>query len=131
MSQATLGSAKSPGKVRNPWLVLLFTILTLGIYAIYYYYCTFEELKNWRGQGWSGGTYLIFALVPLVNVVSIAVPWLLPAYIGRMFAEDGQAKPITGLSGCWIFLPLIGAIILLVSVQNNLNKFWISKKATA
>jgi hypothetical protein len=61
----------------------------------------------------------------------IALPWLLAAYVGRMYAEDSQTPPITGLSGFWIFVPFIGGIIWLVKVQRRLNEFWIAKGAPA
>jgi hypothetical protein len=127
MVQPTTAAAKPIGKVRNPWTVLILSIVTLGIYGIIYMYMTLQELKNYRGQGWSGGLYLIFAIIfppPL-----IAIPWLLPAWVGRMYAEDGKEKPITGMSGFWIFLPLIGPIVLIFKVQNRLNEFWRTKGA--
>ncbi len=57
---ANQGITKPVGKVRNPIVVLILGIVTLGIYMIIWYYCIFEELRNWRGQGWSGVLYLIF-----------------------------------------------------------------------
>jgi len=115
------------GKTRNPVVVLILGIITLGIYMIIWYYCIFEELRNWRGQGWSGALYLILLL--LLCFPLIVIPWLIPAYVGRMYQEDGKEKPITGLSGFWVFLPLIGGIVWLCKVQGALNKFWRSKGA--
>ena len=115
------------GKPRNPFVVLILGIVTLGIYALIWQYSIFEELRNWRGQGWSGIIFLLLFL--FFGVALIAVPWLLPAYIGRMYEEDGKAKPITGLSGFWVLLPLIGGIVWLFKVQNTLNRFWESKGA--
>jgi hypothetical protein len=31
------------GKVRSPWLVIIFSIITLGIYALYWQYASFKE----------------------------------------------------------------------------------------
>ena len=118
---------KPIGKVRNPWSVLILSIITFGIYGIIYMYKTFDEMKNWRGQGWSGTLYLVFQIIFPPPI--IALPWLLPAYVGRMYAEDGKEKPITGLAGFWVFVPFIGGIILLFKVQNRLNEFWKSKGA--
>ena len=120
-------SSKPVGKIRNPLTVLLLMIVTVGIYGIIWYYCIFEELRNRRGQGWSGALYLVFQIIfpfPL-----IAMPWLIPAYVGRMYEEDGQQKPITGMTGFWVFLPLIGGIVWLFTVQNRLNDFWSAKGA--
>ncbi len=110
------------GKQRSPMIVILLMIVTLGIYGIVYHYCTFEELRNRRGQGWSGGVFLIFLF--LFPFPLVALPWLVPAYVGRMYAEEGQEKPITGLAGFWQLLPLIGNIIWIFRVQNCMNRFW-------
>lgn len=115
------------GKPRNPWMVILLSIVTLGIYGIVYYYSTFDELKNWRGQGWSGGLYLLFTF--LFPFPLVAMPWLVPAYVGRMYAEDGQERPISGHTGWWVFLPILGGFIWLFRVQNCLNRFWETKAA--
>ena len=117
---------KPIGKIRNPWTVLILSIVTLGIYGIVWYYCIFEELKNWRSQGWSGTVFIIFFL--LFGIALIAIPWLIPAYVGRMYEEDGKTKPITGLTGFWIFFPIIGGIMWIFKVHNNLNAFWETKK---
>lgn len=126
-SQANQGINKPIGKTRNPLVVLILGIVTLGIYMIIWYYCIFEELKNWRGQGWSGVLYLI--LLILFCFPLIVIPWLIPAYVGRMYQEDGKEKPINGLTGFWVFLPLVGGIVWLWKVQGSLNTFWRSKGA--
>lgn len=113
---------KPKGKIRNPLAVLLIGIFTLGIYFIIWEYSILEELRNWRGQGWSGALFLIFLL--LFGIPLIVLPWLIPAYVGRMYAEDNREKPITGLCGFWGFLPIIGGIVWLYRVQNSLNRFW-------
>jgi len=118
---------KPVGRVRSPFVVFILMIVTLGIYGIIYHYSTFEEIRNWRGQGWSGVAYLLFQF--LLPPVALVIPWLIPSYIGQMYAEDGQAKPITGLSGFWIFLPLLGGIIWLFVCQNKMNEFWEQKMA--
>ena len=117
---------KPIGKNRNPLTVLILGIVTLGIYIIIWYYCIFEELRNWRGQGWSGIIFIIFML--FFGIALIAIPWLIPAYVGNMYEEDGQTKPISGLTGFWVFLPIIGGIVWIFKVQNHLNAFWETKK---
>ena len=110
------------GKQRRPHVVILLCLVTFGLYSIIYYYCTFEELRNWRGQGWSGATYLILQfLFPLPLIV---MPWLIPAYVGRLYGEACQQKPITGYTGFWILIPLIGAIIWIYRIQTCMNHFW-------
>ncbi len=112
------------GKIRSPIVVILLMIITFGIYSFFYYGFTFGELNRWRGQGWTGTMAVLFMFIPILNVVHI---WLLPAYVGRAYAESGQQKPITGLSGFWIFVPFVGGIIWICVVQGALNNFWRSQ----
>lgn len=115
------------GKCRSAGTVILLFLFTFGIYPLIWYYSTFKELHDYRGQGWSGGMYLLFQF--LFPFPLIAMPWLVPAYVGRMYAEDNRQKPIDGMSGFWIFVPLVGMFIWIVKVQNALNEFWRSKGA--
>jgi hypothetical protein len=94
-------------------------ILTLGIYGLYWIYISFAEVRARRGQGVAPIVGLLLALIP----VSI---FLLPSYVGNMYAEDGREKPITGLTGLWALVPLVGSIIWLFKVQGRLNDFWAS-----
>jgi len=49
--------------------------------------------------------------------------------VGNMYAEDGREKPVTGKTGFWTLLPIIGAIVWFVKVQGALNRYWESKGA--
>ena len=105
------------GRHRNPWAILLWMVLTLGIYGLYWIYISFAEVRGRRGKGVSGLVGLLLALIP----VSV---FLLPSYVGDMYAEEGKAKPITGLAGLWALVPLVGSIVWLFKVQGRLNDFW-------
>lgn len=117
------------GKIRGTGSVILLWLVTFGVYQIIWLYKTFDEIKNYRQQGWSGGTYLLFQFVPVLHLVTVAVPWLLPSYVGELYREDGRQKPITGLAGFWIFVPLAGWFIWIAQINSNLNEFWRSKGA--
>jgi Domain of unknown function (DUF4234) len=110
------------GRHRNPWAVLLWMIVTLGIYGLYWIYISFAEVRARRGKGVSGLVGLLLALIP----VSI---FLLPSYVGDMYAEEGKEKPITGMAGLWALVPLVGSIIWLFKVQGRLNDFWSTASA--
>ena len=54
---------------------------------------------------------------------------MLPAEVGNLYERDGKEKPISGLTGFWNLLPIIGGIVWLFKVQGRLNDFWESKGA--
>ena len=105
------------GRHRNPLVVLLLMLVTLGIYALYWIYISFAEVRARRGKGTSGIVGMLLALVP----VSI---FLLPSHVGDMYAEEGKTKPITGMTGLWALIPILGSIVWLFKVQGRLNEFW-------
>jgi hypothetical protein len=114
------------GKIRNPWMVILLSIVTLGIYAIYWQYAEFQELKDHTGEGIGGVLGLVIAL--LIGIVNA---FLLPAEVGNMYAAEGQEKPVSGMTGFWVLLPLVGFIVWVLKVQGAINAHWQSHGATA
>ena len=47
-----------------------------------------------------------------------------------MFKGDGEQAPITGWTGLWQLLPLVGWFVWIVKVQGrNLNRYWESHAA--
>jgi hypothetical protein len=117
-------STRPLGRPRGVGTVILLLIVTLGIYGLYWIYITFAELQAHRGDGVSGVVGLLLALVP----VSI---FLLPSYVGEMYADAGKEKPMTGWTGLWALIPLIGSIVWLVKVQGALNRYWESQTTAA
>jgi hypothetical protein len=114
------------GKVRSPLTVLLLGIVTLGIYSVVWYYKTFQEMKDYSGEGIGGVVGLLLSLFCGVIVI-----FLLPAEVGNLYSRDGKEKPISGVTGFWTFLPIVGGFVWLWKVQGRLNEFWQSKGATA
>jgi hypothetical protein len=99
--------------------VILLSIITIGIYGLYWFYKTFQELKDHTGQGVGGGVGLILAI--LLGVVD----WfLLPHEVSRLYESSGRRSPVAALTGLWNLIPLIGSIIWLVKVQGSLNAYW-------
>jgi len=41
-----------------------------------------------------------------------------------MYQRAGQAKPVSGMTGFWNLIPLVGFIIWIVKVQGALNGSW-------
>ena len=114
------------GKFRGPWVVIGLSIITLGIYALYWQYATFKEMKEYAGKGIGGGLGLLFAI--LLGIINV---FMMPAEVGDLYATEGQAPPVSGMTGFWILLPFIGGFVWIIKTQGRLNDFWESHGATA
>src|ERR1044072_6745135 len=121
-SVPALGARGPIGEARNPTLVIVLTIVTCGIYGLYWFYKTFEELKQHNGEGLGGVVGLILSLF----YVSY---FILPMEVQKTYEADGRQSPVSAIYGLWILLPLIGFIIYILRVQGALNDYWVSKGA--
>jgi hypothetical protein len=107
------------GKVRNPWAVIGLSIITLGIYGLYWQYVMFKDMKDYSGVGIGGGLGLVLAIfIGIVNV------FLMPAELGNIYSSMGQEKPVKGTTGFWVLIPLAGFIIWIIKVQGAANRLW-------
>ena len=107
------------GKVRNPWSVVGLSIVTLGIYLIYWQCVSFRDLRRFSGSGIGGGWAIALAIVlPIVNV------FRLPLEIGKIFEDDGKDKPVETATGFWVILPLVGGIVWIILTQSAMNQLW-------
>ena len=98
------------------------TIVTLGIYSLYWVFKTQDEVKNHSGQGVGGVLGLVIYIV-----VSVVTWFLIPSEVGKMFTRDGRPAPFTGWTGLWLLLPIIGAFVWFIKIQGALNRYWESK----
>lgn len=112
------------GKPRGPLVVLLLSIVTIGIYGLYWQYAVFKEMKEYSGEGMGGGLGLLFAI--LLGIVNV---FMMPAEVGGLYAREGRERPVTGVTGFWVFLPIIGGLIWLFKTQGRLNDFWRARGA--
>jgi len=104
--------------------VILLSIVTLGIYAIYWQYKTFKEMKDYSGAGIGGGIGLVLAII-----LSIVNVFVMPSEVGGLYESAGQPKPVSGATGFWILLPIVGGIVWVVKTQGALNRYWLSAGA--
>jgi hypothetical protein len=114
------------GQPRGVVFVILMSLVTLGIYLLYWDFKTFEEMKKHTGEGIGGVIGLVIGIV--IGIVNYFVA---PSEVGKMYKGDGQEAPVSGLTGFWVFLPLIGFIVWVVKVQGALNRYWEAKGAGA
>jgi hypothetical protein len=119
MGDASQQSFSRVGVTRGPLAVILLSIITLGIYGLYWQYATFKEMKAYARTGIGGGLGLLFAI--LLGVVNI---FMMPAEVGNLYGQEGRPKPVTGLTGFWVLIPLVGGIIWVFKTQGRLNDFW-------
>ncbi|WP_421120222.1 DUF4234 domain-containing protein [Aquihabitans daechungensis] len=110
------------GKDRSWIAVLLLSIVTLGIYGLYWQYALFKEMKEHSGSGLGGPLGLILTIVTggLVGL------FVLPNEVGELYTRAGRDKPVSWLTGFWILLPLIGGFVWLIKTQDRLNEYWAS-----
>ena len=99
-------------------------LLTFGLYFLYWAYKTGEDLKQYSGEGLGGVLWLVIWLVAGIVMVFVA-----PSEVGKLYSREGQEPPVTGKTGFWMLLPLVGYFVWVVKVQGALNRFWTSKGA--
>ena len=125
MSDTASGNSGPLGRPRGIAFVIILTIVTLGIYSLYWIYKSAEEIKQHVGDGLGG----VLALVIWI-VVSPVMAFVLPSEIGKMYQREGREPPVSGWTGLWLFpfgILLIPAIVWYVKVQGALNRYWESK----
>jgi hypothetical protein len=121
------GNTGPLGQERGVLFVVLISIITFGIYYLYWVYKTQEEVKQHSGQGIGGVVGLVIALV--IGVVTVFV---IPSEVGKMRAQDNRDPRVTGWTGLWAtvgILIIIGPIVWFVKVQRALNEYWQAKAA--
>jgi hypothetical protein len=118
--------ARPLGKPRGVAFVIIIGLITLGIYSIYWAYKTGDEIKRYSGEGLGGVLWLVIWIV-----LGIVMWFVSPSEVGKLYSREGQHQPVSGVTGFWMLLPLVGWIIWIVKVQGSLNRFWTSKGAVA
>ncbi len=102
---------------------MLLTIVTLGIYSVYWYYATHEEMKRHSGNGLGGGLALILAVL-----LSIVMPFLSSNEVGDLYERRGWARPVSAITGLWALLLgwffFVGLIVWFVKTNGALNAYW-------
>ena len=120
------GNTGPLGQQRGIGFAILMTIVTIGIYSLYWVFKTQDEVRVHSDQGVGGVLGLVIYIV-----VSPVTWFLIPSEVGKMYRQDGREAPFTGWTGLWLLLPIIGVFVWFIKVQGALNRYWESKAATA
>ncbi|MDT0278029.1 DUF4234 domain-containing protein [Blastococcus goldschmidtiae] len=110
------------GTVRPTGIAILLFVVTLGFYSWYYVYVTHEEMKKHSGEGIGGVLALVLAVF-----VGLASPYLHSHEVGNLYDRRGQAKPVSAMTGLWVFpgmFILVGPIVWFVKSNGALNDYW-------
>jgi len=135
-----------------PWRLIILSILTFGIYEIYWFYRNWKHLKKHKNLNISPGWRTVGLFVPIYNIILIYTQfrdirdfavgtgcktysspgWLTFGYIFlngislRLTLYEWKLTDPAELLGTSIFGLLISllAVWLLVVVQKTLNDFW-------
>lgn len=111
------------GKVRSTWAVIGLSIITFGIYSLYYYFVTHEEMKRHSGDGVGGAIGLVLAIFTL----GLVTPFLLPHEVGNLYSRQGRSRPVSATTGLWVLLGsfiVIGPLVWMIKTNGALNAYW-------
>jgi hypothetical protein len=116
------------GKVRSTGACIALMIVTLGIYSLYWFYKTHEEMKRHTNTGLGGGLGLLLGFL-----VSIVMYFITPSEVGGLYERRGMRSPVSAVTGLWALLLGwvfgIGLIVWFVKVNGALNAYWRSQGA--
>ncbi len=116
-----IGTKRSPEKIIGLWM------MSFGLYGIYWLSTTFSELQKNRKKGISGRSYA--ALAVLFPPLAVSACWLLPAYVGKLYSENGKLEQISSCWGAMLFLPtialwaIVGMVYLIISAGGGMSEF--------
>lgn len=111
------------GKVRSTWAVIGLSIITFGIYPLYYYFATHQEMKDHTGEGVGGVLGLVIALFTL----GLVTPFLFPHEVGNLYVRQQRPAPVSATTGLWVLLGsfiLVGPLVWLIKTNGALNAYW-------
>jgi hypothetical protein len=116
------------GHVRPTGTCVLLAIVTFGIYSWFWMFKVHQEMKDHSGRGIGGFGAVILWIIPFLSWFP---PFLTSGAVGDLYRSRGWKPPVSGATGAWILLPLIGSIIWFVKTNGALNNYWRSLGATA
>jgi len=130
-----IAGTESTAKVRNPLGVVGLSLITLGIYYIFWWYFINREMRDLgRARNADLGqnptnSVLAITLGALIIVPAIVTLWTTTARIEKAQTTVGVERPASG-PVIFILLLLIGPVGIWYA-QSELNKVWAAQTAAA
>ncbi len=133
--EVAIAGTAARAKLRNPLGVVGLSIITIGIYYIFWWYYINREMRDFGrtrdtdlGQN-PGNSVLALTLGALIIVPAIVTLWTTSDRIQRTQETAGVERPASG--------PVIFVLLLLIGpvgvwyAQNELNKAWRAQAGSA
>ncbi|XBH21100.1 DUF4234 domain-containing protein [Jonesiaceae bacterium BS-20] len=121
--QQPQGNFGPSGKIRNPFLVWLFSGLTFGIYYLYWYYSINRELADFdRRIEVEPGLATVAQIVPIANLISV---WNSGTRIRTAQGLSGRFETCSGGLGLLLGIIIGGHTFY---YQSELNNMWRSRQ---
>ncbi len=119
----TMPPATGPlGETRGTGVCILLTIVTFGIYSLYWFFKVHQEMKDHTGRGIGGPIALLIAFF-----VGIVMPYITSSEVGGLYSGRGQKPRVTAMTGLWYFpgvFILVGPLVWFVKTNGALNEYW-------
>ena len=126
--EVAIAGTESRAKLRNPLGVVGLSIITIGIYYVFWWYFINREMRDFGrardtdlGQS-PGNSVLALTLGALIIVPALVTLWTTSGRIQRTQETAGVDHPASG-PVIFILLLLIGPVGIWYA-QNELNKAW-------
>jgi hypothetical protein len=124
-------NAASTAKIRNPLGVLALSLITLGIYSIFWWYFINREMADYgqaNGVPELGDNPILSVLAVTIGVLVIIPPFVsLWRTLKRIETAQNRALGSNNISVILlfilIFIPLVNLVVHPV-MQSNLNQVW-------
>lgn len=112
------------GVIREPIKVIIFSIITCGIYGLYWYYITMEDLNSCLNERRFNSAMLL-----ILGIFCFPVIWYILYKIDNTVEEICASEGIAYRSNfiLWLLLTLVfgvGALVALYQVQSAMNMIW-------
>jgi hypothetical protein len=111
------------GEKRDPLMVVVFTLLTCGIYGIFWWYTVMTEIKNALGrQDINPGMEILLTFVTC-GIYGFYLYYKYPQLMLEM--QDRAGKPRNDITMTALLLAIFGlAIVSIPIMQSELNSIW-------